>query len=102
MRDIYAYVYQLIMRTRRRFFSSERVSVFKPCSCLLRVASGASNFAWRETKDQSYSYGKKMFFVKIQIIFLYSTKNGHSEKSSAAPNAPFSQSLSHIIIIIYI
>ena len=27
---------------------------------------------------------KKFFFGQIQIIFLYSTKNGHSEKLSAA------------------
>ena len=41
----------------------------------------------------------KKIFCQIQIIFLYSTRNGHSEKSSAAPNAPFSQSLSQILLI---
>ena len=35
----------------------------------------------------------------MQIIFLYSTKNGHSEKSSAALSAPFSQSLSQLTTV---
>ena len=42
----------------------------------------------------------KKCFCQIQIIFLYSTKNGHSEKSLAARSAPFSQSLSHMCICI--
>ena len=40
---------------------------------------------------------KNFFVIAIQIIFLYSTKNGHSEKLSTAPNTSFSQSLSHML-----
>ena len=92
------YAYQLTTRTRCRFFFPEWVSVFKPRACLLRVASGASNFAWRERPNTKVTPEVKKFFLSNTNYFLYSTKNGHSEKSSAARSAPFSQSLSHIYI----
>ena len=50
------------------------MSVFKPHACLLRVACGSSNFAWRETKDQRYSRGKKNFLSNKN----HSTKNGRA------------------------
>ena len=68
-RDTYPYTRINWLRGRGAVFFPEWVSVFKPRACLLRVASGASNFAWRETKDQSYSWGKKIFFVKYKLFF---------------------------------
>ena len=94
------YAYQLTTRTRCCFFllneclSLNRALAYLEWLVVLQTLRGERP----KTKDTPEV---KKCFCQIQIIFLYSTKNGHSEKLSAAPNAPFSQSLSHIYTYIY-